>query len=192
MQTLTKSKYLIGLQCPKYLWIIFHEPEKIPEATIAEEFKFEQGTKVGQFAKMLFPKGIDLQTKDYLKNIEDTKKSSKEKKPLFEAGFEFSNCFSRADILVPVKDEWDIIEVKSGTEVKDENVHDVSFQKYVYDNCGLKIRNCYLMHLNKEYFRNGDLDLNMLFVKEDVTKEVEELLSNVKERIHEIFKAVSS
>jgi len=159
MSTLTKSKYLIGLQCPKYLWIIFHESEKIPKATLAEEFKFEQGTQVGQFAKKLFPKGIDLQTKDYLKNIEDTKKALKEKKSLFEAGFEFNNCFSRADILVPVKDEWDIIEVKSGTEVKDENVHDVSFQKYVYENSGLKIRKCFLMHLNKEYRKKEDLNL---------------------------------
>ena len=44
-------------------------------------------------------------------------------------GFEFNNCFSRADILVPVGNEWDIIEVKSGTKVKDINIHDVSFQK---------------------------------------------------------------
>jgi len=78
MLTLTKSKYLIGLQCSKYLWIIFHEPEKIPKASVAEEFKFEQGTKVSQFAKKLFPKGIDLQTRDYLKNIEDTKRSLEE------------------------------------------------------------------------------------------------------------------
>ena len=28
---LSKSKYLDGLQCPKLLWTLFHEPEKIPE-----------------------------------------------------------------------------------------------------------------------------------------------------------------
>lgn len=183
---------MIGLQCQKYLWIIFHEPEKIPKATIAEEFKFEQGTNVGQFAKKLFPKGIDLQTKDYLKNIEDTKNALKEKKPLFEAGFEFNNCFSRADILVPVKDGWDIIEVKSGTEVKDENIHDVSFQKYVYENSGLKIRKCFLMHLNKEYRRKGEINLKELFVKEDITSKVDKVIEGIKERISCMFDIINS
>lgn len=192
MQILTKSKYLIGLQCPKYLWIIFHEPEKIPEATVAEEFKFKEGEKVGEMAKKLFPKGIDLQTDDYAKNLKDTEKAIKEKKPLFEAGFEFDNCFSRADILVPVGNKWDIIEVKSGTKVKDVNMYDVSFQKYVYENKGLKIRKCFLMHLNKEYIKKGKLDIKELFVKEDITSEVEEHIKGIKERIAEMFRIISS
>jgi len=31
---LTKSKYLVGLQCPKYLWTMFHEKHKISEPVI--------------------------------------------------------------------------------------------------------------------------------------------------------------
>ncbi len=72
MTILTKSKYIVGLQCPKYLWTIFHEKDKIPEASLADEFKFKQGEETGQMAKKLFPDGIDLQTKDYLKNLEDS------------------------------------------------------------------------------------------------------------------------
>src|SRR3990167_6510482 len=170
---LTKSKYLLGLECPRHLWITFNQPEKIRKVTLAEEFKFSQGDKVGKLAKTLFSGGIDLPVENYSENLQQTKEAMKKGKPLFEAGFAFENCFSRADILVPVRNEvsggsknsknfsepvgkeWDIIEVKSGTEVKDINVHDVSFQKYVYESNGLKIRKCFLMHLNKEYFEKG-------------------------------------
>ena len=188
---LTKSNYLVGLECPRHLWIFFNQPEKIRKVTLAEEFKFKEGDKVGQMAKMLFPEGIDLPT-DYKENIRESKDALKKKKPLFEAGFELNNCFSRADILVPVGDKWDIIEVKSGTEVKDINVHDVSFQKYVYESNGLKIRKCFLMHLNKEYFRKGKLDVKKLFVKEDVTSQVNIAIKDIKERIDKMFEIISS
>ena len=40
---LTKSKYLVGLQCPKYIWIKIHEPERIPEFDISTKHKFAEG-----------------------------------------------------------------------------------------------------------------------------------------------------
>jgi len=189
---LTKSKYLIGLQCPKYLWTIFHEKDKIPEAFITDEFKFKEGEKVGEMAKKLFPEGIDLPVDNYKKNLEDSEKALKEKKLLFEASFDFDNCFSRADILVPNGNKWDIIEVKSGTKVKDINIHDVSFQKYVYENKGIKIGKCFLLHLNNEYERKGKIEIDKLFVKEDITKEVNEHMKDIKERITEMLEIINS
>ena len=190
MRALTKSNYLVGLECPRYLWIVFNQPEKIRKVTLAEEFKFKEGDKVGQIAKMLFPEGIDLPT-DYKENIRESKEALKKKKPLFEAGFEFNNCFSRADILVPVGDKWDIIEVKSGTKVKDINVHDVSFQRYVYEGNGLKIRKCFLLHINKDFVRNGKIDVNKLFKKEEITNDVEKAIKGIENRIKELFDFVS-
>ena len=188
---LTKSKYILGLECPRHLWITFNQPEKIRKVTLAEEFKFSEGDKVGQLAKTLFSDGIDLPAENYSENLQQTKEAMKKGKPLFEAGFTFENCFSRADILVPAGKEWDIIEVKSGTEVKDINVHDVSFQKYVYESNGLKIRKCFLMHLNKEYFRKGKLDAKKLLVKEDITSQVN-AVKDIKERIDKMFEIISS
>ena len=187
---LTKSKYILGLECPRHLWITFNQPEKIRKVTLAEEFKFSEGDKVGQLAKTLFSDGIDIPVENYSENLQQTKEVMKKGKPLFEAGFAFENCFSRADILVPVGKEWDIIEVKSGTEVKDINVHDVSFQKYVYESNGLKIRKCFLMHLNKKYFRKGKLDPKKLLVKEDITSQVN-AIKDIKERIDRMFKIIS-
>ena len=191
MQLLTKSKYLYGLQCLKYLWISVHEPEKIPEPDERAKSIFKQGNEVGNLAKTLFPKGTDIQTQDFTLNIEQTKELLKKKKILFEAGIQAGQLYARADILKPVKDEWDIIEVKSSTEVKDEHYDDLSFQKFCYEKAGLKIRKCFLMHLNKEYVKKGKINPKKLFVTEDITEEVK-AVEGVQDRISEMLKVLES
>ncbi len=188
---LTKSKYLLFLQCPKLLWINFNDSDLIPEIDEASQYLFDQGTLVGELATSLFPKGIFIKSDDFIGNIKKTKELLKEKKPLFEAGFMFDNIFSRPDILDPKGDEWDIIEVKSSTEVKDINIQDVSFQKYCYEKCGLKIRKCFLMHINNEYVRKGKLEPKKLFKLQDITEEVREAIKGIQERIDQALKIIS-
>lgn len=54
-------------------------------------------------------------------------------------------------ILNPVgSDAWDIIEVKSSTEVKDVNLRDLAFQALVYSGAGLSIRRCCLVHVDRK------------------------------------------
>ncbi len=47
---LTKSKYLNGLQCFKYLWIDVHDKKQIPAYDLATQWVFDQGHIVGQLA----------------------------------------------------------------------------------------------------------------------------------------------
>ncbi len=191
MPFLTKSKYLLGIQCPRQVWINFNQPEKLPEIDQQAQRRFDEGNQVGELAKQLFPEGIDIPTEDFKQNLKLTKASLKANKPLFEPGFVTEdNLFSRGDILIPIKDKWDIIEVKSGTKVKDINIHDVAFQKYCYEKCGLKIRKCFLMHLNNEYVRNGELNTEELFVQDDITSEVEEIFPQVPELIESMKETI--
>ena len=53
---LSKSKYLIGLQCPKHLWLLVHDPFRIPEPDESVQFRFSQGQLVGEMAKKFFLK----------------------------------------------------------------------------------------------------------------------------------------
>jgi len=62
---LSKSKYLNGMQCLKYLWLLFNDPEKIPEHDISTQRIFDQGHEVGELAKKLFPGGIDVPDEDF-------------------------------------------------------------------------------------------------------------------------------
>ncbi len=198
MAMLTKSDYLNGLQCSKFLWVCKNDKERIPEPSEIDKAKFKEGELVGEYAKKLFPEGVDLSGLDFKENIRKTKENLGKRVPIFEAGFimPLSNnesVFSRADVLVPVSDsEWDIVEVKMGTKVKDLNIHDVAFQKYVYQEAGLKIRNCYLMHVNNEYVLDKEIIPEDFFVKTDISEKVEEFSIGIKERISKMFRIIES
>ena len=58
----SKSRYLLGLQCPRYLWISLNQPELIPAPDMVTRYLFNQGNKVGELAKKLFHDGIDVAT----------------------------------------------------------------------------------------------------------------------------------
>ena len=183
---ISKTKYLNGLQCHKLLWYAYNDKKAIPEPDEATQAIFDQGHEVGKLAQSLYPGGIEI-TGD-LKQFKEVQEKSRAalslRRPLFEAAFTFNNAYARADILVPAgRDEWDIVEVKSSTEVKEINLHDLSLQRYAYEGAGLKIRNCFLMHIDNSYVRQGAIDPKKLLVAEDVTEDVELLLPGVERNL---------
>ncbi len=191
MKLLTKSKYLWGLQCPKLLWTAVNDKKSIPEPDRFTQHKFDQGHLVGELAKKLFPDGINISEDDFMGNIRKTKKLLSSEKPLFEAGIMQDNLYSRADVLKPNTDGWAIIEVKSSTKVKDVNIHDVTFQKYCYEKAGLKINRCFLMHINNEYVKDGEIDPVKFFKIEDINSSVDEIYGDVPKRVEAMFKTIS-
>ena len=192
-QLLSKSRYLDGLQCPKYLWILFHEPERIPEPDTVTQYIFDQGHLVGELAKKLFPAGIDIPTDDFMDNMRQTEQLLQQRNPLFEADIFTEGIYSRMDILNPVNEsEWDIIEVKGTTKVKDVHFDDVSYQKYCCDRLGLKIRKCFLMYVNNEYVREGEIDPDKFFILKDISAEVEGAMQGIQDRIDTMSEIISS
>ncbi|MBU0460849.1 MAG: DUF2779 domain-containing protein, partial [Nanoarchaeota archaeon] len=90
-------------------------------------------------------------------------------------------------------DEWDIIEVKSSSKVdKKKHYPDLAFQRYVYEKAGMKIRKCFLMHLNNEFVRDGEIDVQKLFTTEDLTQEIEKALAEVPTNIEFLWDIVKS
>jgi len=96
---ITKSKYMIGLKCEKYIWTIYNMPEAIPEPIETTEYRLEYGHKIEELAKEIYPNGIDLPIENFMENINETKKLLKLEKPLFEPGFLVDGLYSRIDIL---------------------------------------------------------------------------------------------
>jgi hypothetical protein len=189
---LSKSRYLSGLQCKRYLWLLFNEPERVPEPDAATQQIFDQGHRVGELAQSLFPDGVAVSTENFTQNIRLTKQYLKKRHPIFEAGIRAGNLFARADILKPSENSgWDIVEVKSSTTVKDVNIQDAAFQKYCYQQAGLEINRCYLMHINNKYVRHGEIDPNQLFTSEDITDDVMLEIGNVPDRIEEMQSIIS-
>lgn len=208
---ISKSKYVSGLQCLKYLWYLINDPEVIPPFDEIAQFRFQQGHDVGNLAKSLFPGGIEIEhgvnieaelsKARELTNLsassgsEDSNISTNKAKTrhaLFEAAFTYKNSFARVDVLEPSgADAWNIIEVKSASSVKDINKHDISFQKYCYEGAGLKINKCFLMYLNKDFIKNGPIDPQKFFVMDDVTEEAEILKESVEENINQMLAAIN-
>jgi hypothetical protein len=192
-KVLTKSNYLLGLQCSKLLHVKVHDKGRIPEPDDMAMYRFRTGDVTEELAKTLFPDGIDMRRDDFLENLEVTKQSLELGVPLFEPGFKFDQLFSRGDVLVPVEDgAWDIVEMKSATKVKEVNLHDVSFQKVVYERCGLKIRKCFLMYINKEYSRKGEIEPKGLFKMTDITEEVKSIGEGIEGRISAMLEVINN
>ncbi len=185
---ITKSDFLDGIQCPYHLWRKKNQKDSLPEPSIAEKFTMEQGNEVGNLAKRLFPQGKDLDGLDFNDNLARTKRTMDDENPIFEAGFVHDECYARADIIQPSQegDGWELIEVKSGTSVKDINLYDVAFQVHVIRSSGIRLSRFYIMHLNKRYYREGDLDIASLFERRDVTEDVENILESIPGLIEKV------
>ena len=189
---ISKSKYMAGLQCLKYMWYQVHAREEIPEPDFSTRFMFRQGHLVGEYAKKLFPDGIDLgKLKDIGEQLSKTAELLPERRPIFEASVSAENVYSRADILKPAPgNTWDIIEVKSATTLKEDYIKDVAFQKYSFLEAGIKIGNCYLAVINSQYVKNGEIDPERLFNIHDISEEVDEALINIPERVRYMLKVL--
>ena len=172
---LSKSDYLMGVDCIKALWLKKNHKELIPQYDETTLTTFDIGNQVQNLARNFYPKGLMIETEswDIEKRAKLTKELSKKNNVIFEATAKLSNgCFCQIDILIKKGATWDIIEIKSASSVKDYYIDDLAFQKYVFENAGYPIKHCKVLHLNKDYVRHGALNIKQLFIEEDVTEEV--------------------
>ena len=196
-QTISKSQYLKGIQCPKALWYYRYRRDLAPEISESLQFIFDIGHEVGELAQKYFKGGIEIKEEYYEidKAIKSTQKAVRQgAKIIFEAtASSRDGVYSRIDILKKVRgsDRWDMIEVKSSTSVKEYHIDDMAVQKYAFTNAGYKIRKSILMHLNRHYERFGELDLKELFDLEDCTKVVNNKMDNVVENVKDLIKVVN-
>jgi hypothetical protein len=192
-RNLSKSKYINGLQCLKLLWVSLNDAARLPPYDAATQHVFDQGHMIGVLAQQLYLGGIKLETENIGANLKETTASLKLQRPLFEAAFSGKRLYCRVDILNPsVGESWDIVEVKSTNDVKDEQLHDVAFQRHCCQLNGVKINRCHIMHLNREYVKQGDIDPRQLFVTEDVTDQLAEFSDGLDTRIAEMLAVIDS
>lgn len=180
---LSKSDYLMGLDCVKALWLKKNRKELIPEYDEATLATFEIGNQVQDLARDFYPNGVmvDAESWDVENGSKITKELSEKHDVLLEAFAKLPDgCFCRIDILVKNGDAWDLIEIKSASSVKDYYIDDLAFQKYVFENAGYPVKRCKVLHLNSDYVRHGALDVKQLFAEDDVTDAVSQKKSEVE------------
>jgi hypothetical protein len=174
---LSKSLFIRGLQCHKALYLHKYHPELKDEVSEEQEALFNTGYEVGNYAKQLFPGGIEIPY-DGLTHSEQIEKTRAEiekgTKTIYEAAFSHNGVFVKVDILHRGPEGWEIFEVKSSTGIKYVHLDDIAVQYYVLAGSGLSVSRAHLVHINNQYVRNGAIEPVKLFTIADVTPAAEE------------------
>jgi len=194
MPNIDKTNYLRGCQCSKLLWHSFNRRETIPAPDASAQAVFDQGREVGRLAQRLFPDGIDVGHNfcDLDRAVALTKEAIQSRRPTCEATFTSADASARVDILVPVGvDRWDLYEVKSSTSAKVVYLNDVAFQVRVLRDAGVNVRRAILVYIDNGYVRDGVVDVDGLFVQQDVTDAVDELLADVEDNIDRMQEVIA-
>ena len=182
MKQLSKSKYAKYCQCPKCLWMSVYKPE---EEVIDpnSEARFENGAEVGELARGILGDYVDVTIRKSDDRLDLAAMITKTKvlmeagqENICEASFSYDGNYCAVDILHKTEDGWAIYEVKSssfpefnGNPAKlDKYLPDVAYQKWVLEKCGINVTGTFLVCLNSDYVREGELDLQKLFVINDM------------------------
>jgi hypothetical protein len=188
---ISKSDYIKYYQCPKLLWLYKNRKDLITE-DIDEQMKWqlESGEAVEAIAYSLFPDGLKVPGGGFQQAIDNTTAMIMDKKEvLFQASFWNDDLFCRTDIIKKNSDDntWENYEVKSATSVKKEYIPDLAFQKLALRVAGLKVVKSYVIHVNNEYVRQGEIDAKEYLTTEDVSAQVDSLLDEVNHNIDNII-----
>ncbi|MCK5286150.1 MAG: DUF2779 domain-containing protein [Candidatus Pacebacteria bacterium] len=189
---LTKTDFKKYLICPECLWLEKKKPEEFKGGEITDFLKklIKDGYEVEDKVQEIFPSGVFLDDKEDEVLIQKTKEELKNKGTIFQATFKSERgLFLKVDVFKfnEKTKKWDLYEVKSSSEIKTDLQHnhikDIAFQKITVEECGLEVGNSYIVHLNRDYIRKGDLDLSKLFVFEEVSEKIDEVREEVKLQI---------
>lgn len=204
--TISKTDFIMWQECPHNVWVKKHEPQEYAKFEISEFERSlgEIGNEVELVARKMFLGGYLVEKRSEGAQ-ELTQKLIQEKEPIiFQAVFATDKYLAATDVLKWNETEgaYDIYEIKmsstsndeeGGGGTKDEQFeNDLAFQANAAQMVGLKIAKKYLIRLNKDYVRKGELDLTpgQLFIIEDKTETIKDLIPGVlvdMERAHDFL-----
>jgi hypothetical protein len=164
---ITKSEYLQYRACAPEFWYLKHCPEEFSGAPDEETLHvMRQGNAIESLAR------------DYFKSSEDLHIE-------FQCNYESETLLARADIVLTEISAGikTLIEVKSGTDIKNEYIDDLAFQVIAAEAVGIRIDRMGVLHINKDYVHLGDIDILKIFIFDDLTEIVLEQIPATQEFI---------
>jgi hypothetical protein len=187
--SLSKSKYLAGLQCPRRLRLTCHAPDLGAPPTEHLAALLDEGSEIGRRARDLFPDGV-LVDEAAWRHGEATARTRQLLRDqnvgaIFEAAFEHAGVRVRVDVLERLGPRtWGLREVKQGTTVKDVYLDDVAVQRFVVEGAGVRLRSVEVVHVDRDYVRGPvGIDWQRFFRRADVTAETAARLPTVPGRV---------
>jgi hypothetical protein len=193
---LSKSTFIRGLQCEKSLYLYKHHFRLKDPTPSALQAVFDQGTDIGILAQELFPNGVDASPENHFKMVESIGKTldfiHKGETIIYEATFLYDDVLAALDILVKDHEGWKAYEVKSSTKVSDTYVKDAAIQYYTIVNSGIDLKDIFIVHINNQYVRNGELNVTELFTIKSVYNQVLEFLPRIPNEVRRLKSVIES
>ena len=176
MPTISKSRYVSGVQCEKKLYYDIYRKELKINASEQQQELFSSGHFIGKLAQQLYPNGKDATPESYFDfspSFESTKKWINDGvETIYEAAFFYDDVMAALDILHHQNGERWAIEVKSSTDLKEYHITDASLQYWVMTNAGFKPDKFFLMHVNNKFVKNGSVNPKDFLTLKDITDRV--------------------
>ena len=174
---ITKSNYVVGHQCQRCFWFKYNKYKDPSEDDQMAQQRMKDGEYVGEEVKKTFPKGIEIPFLggDYSEMHQLTKDAiNSDTKVIFEGSFLIDGVFIRVDVMQRTPNGWDIFEVKSSSNPKPIHKEDASIQWHILKKVeNLKLRDMYLISLDKTYKKGKELELENVFKRHSLTEYVE-------------------
>jgi len=166
--TITKTDFIAFLDAPRHLWAIKHNKLSEQEIDVFIQHLFDQGYEVEEYAEK------------YIQEVLIPSYGVTQNEVLIQPTFTHESFQAITDVLIknPETNKWDIIEIKSTNNVKKQHKYDATFQYLVFKE-NYDIGTVNILHLNKEYVREGDLNLSKFFKLSDITDKVQTLSEEV-------------
>lgn len=186
MNQLTKTNFIQYLNCPESLWLLKNKPNNYikGEFSLFLEKLIKEGYEVEEYAKLLFPNGINLPENSKHQFTQQQLASSNT--VFFQPSFlTQKEVFARIDVLERLNDNtYHIYEIKSASSIKKGKLEDACFQKYVLQECGYSVSKISIIHLNKDYVKKGDINPSELLDIVEITDQINNIYSSVVNNIN--------
>ena len=170
------------LKHPAWLWLEKNRRDLLPPVDEDTQAMFDAGHLFEEYAEQIFPSGVKLgytrdgvfdwnlyktlpeRTSDALASGVDI---------LFQGRVEVDGLTCIFDVLEKNKNgTYTLYEIKSSTSAKQEHEYDLAFQACVLEKYGLTLEKIYVVHINNQYIRKGDLDIEGLVAMTEITEKV--------------------
>lgn len=172
---LTKSGFLEFLQCEKSFWLQHKSPDEHPAPTPSsfDQLLMQNGYAIEKLARKMFANGKGGEEFD------------------FQLIFQINGCLAKADAVRRLVDgRIEIYEVKSSTSAKD-HIQDAAFQRIIAERMGHDVAASFIVHVDKEYRLDGDIDTPMLLTTICVDGEIAEIRQEIEASIDKALALLS-
>ncbi len=197
---LSKTNFITYRECKKNAWLKIHKSDIYYQYPLSsfEQNIIDIGNQIDVLARDLFPGGTTVENRD---DTAYTQKLLEQKtKVIYQPVFISDDYITASDILVLNEQTglYDLYEVKASTSSEEEGARktkdyliDMAFQKIVLRDLGIPLGTTNLIRLNKEYVREGDISVKQLFLIEDLSEAVDEIIPRVEMEMNNAHEVLS-